>query len=411
MFNMIDNMANGIDTSDPFADYKAGVKINLKKVEDITKAILEKVIGVSKPKKIVTTTPENTFGRRCVDTVIFARYVVTMSKEHENKYLERHAVVIDRGVVVDVLPIPDAKAQYCGVVEEDLSIHHAIMPGLINCHTHAPMALMKGLGDDLPLHEWLSENIWPTEAKYLSYEFCIQGARLAILQMLKSGTTTFNDMYFFPEAVAAAANEAGIRALISCPIIEFPTPYAENAADYLQKAEEFITSVKKSPLIDAGIGPHAPYTVSDDTFTKVKELAEKHDTKIHLHLHETEAEVHASVTGAAPPSPKHLSDRKCRPLANLAHLGVASNRLLAVHMTAVDDSDVDTLSKNDVTVIHCPHSNLKLASGFCPVQRLANAGVTVALGTDSNASNNTLDMFGEMKTAATLAKAVAQDAT
>jgi len=276
---------------------------------------------------------------------------------------------------------------------------HVLIPGLINTHTHAAMSLMRGLADDLPLMRWLNEHIWPAEAKHVSPDFVLDGTRLAIAEMIRGGITCFNDMYFFPEATAAAAAEAGMKASIGMIALEFPTSYASDAQDYLEKGLAMRDQWKGTPLLSFCLAPHAPYTVSDSTFERIGILAEKLDVPIHVHLHETSEEVDTSARQTGQ-----------RPISRLASLGLLSPRLIAVHAVHLDREEISILANNGCHVAHCPSSNLKLASGIAPVSQLLDAGVNVALGTDGAASNNRLDMFEEMRTAALLAKAASNRA-
>jgi len=276
---------------------------------------------------------------------------------------------------------------------------HVLIPGLVNTHTHAAMTLMRGLADDLPLMRWLHEHIWPTEARHVSHEFVLDGTRLAIAEMIRGGTTCFNDMYFFPEATAAAAMEAGMRASIGMIALEFPTNYASDAQDYLAKGLAMRDQFKGKPNLSFCLAPHAPYTVSDATFDRIGVLAEKLDVPIHLHVNETRDEVNHSA-----------SETGRRPLSRLASLGLLGPRLIAVHAVHLEPAEISMLASHGCHVSHCPSSNLKLASGIAPVAELLDAGVNVALGTDGAASNNRLDMFEEMRLAALLAKATADRA-
>lgn len=330
-----------------------------------------------------------------IDTLIHARWVIPV--EPEGVY-EHHSVAVDQGRIVAVLPTEEAKARYRAAHAFDLG-GHALIPGLINAHTHAGMSLMRGLADDLRLMTWLSEHIWPAEGRWVSPEFVRDGTQLAIAEMLRGGTTCFNDMYFFPDEVARQAEQAGIRAVLGLIVIDFPTAWAQNADEYLHKGLELHDRVRNTPLVTTAFAPHAPYTVSDGPLEKVAMYAEELDVPIHIHVHETADEVAQSV-----------ETHGVRPIARLERLGLISPRLLAVHMTQLEPEEIDLFARSGAHIAHCPESNLKLASGFCPVAQLQEAGVNVALGTDSAASNNDLDMFGEMRTAALLAKGVAGDA-
>ncbi len=332
-----------------------------------------------------------------VETLIHARWIIPVVPD--NLVLEHHALAIDEGRIVAILPSAQADQQFQAKTVHRLD-HHALIPGLVNSHTHAAMSLMRGLADDLHLMDWLNNHIWPAEAKWVSPEFVYEGTQLAIAEMIRGGTTCFNDMYFFPEQTARAADHAGMRARVSLIMIDFPSAYAGNADEYLRKGLELHDQLHHHPLVGCAFGPHAPYTVSDAPLQRIVTLAEELDLQIQMHVHETAHE----VAEAANTSGK-------RPIERLKNLGLLSPRLQAVHMTQLTDEEIELIAKNRVHVVHCPESNLKLASGFCPVDKLIKAGINVALGTDGAASNNDLDLFGEMRMAALLAKAVSGDAS
>ncbi len=334
---------------------------------------------------------------RTVDLIVTGRWVVPV--EPEGVVLEHHAVVMDAGRIAAVLPAAEALRNYAAreVIPCD---RHALIPGLVNTHTHAAMSLMRGYADDLPLMQWLQDHIWPAEQKWVSPEFVRDGTLLAAAEMLAGGTTCFGDMFFFPDDVARAAVTAGIRAVVGMIVIEFPSAYASDCDDYLRKGIDFHDHYRDHPLVRTALAPHAPYTVSDEALGRIVTYAAELNVPVHMHVHETEAEVRESVARTG-----------VRPLARLERLGLLSPQLMAVHMTQIEQHEIAMLAAQGVHVLHCPESNMKLASGFCPVARLAAAGVNVALGTDGAASNNDLDMFGEMRSAALLAKAVAGDAS
>jgi len=332
-----------------------------------------------------------------VDTLIHAGWVIPV--EPEGVVLEQHSIAIKDGHIVAILPRTEAESQYQAETVVDKS-GHLLIPGLVNAHTHAAMSLMRGLADDMPLMTWLTEHIWPAEGKWVSPAFVRDGTRLAMAEMLRGGTTCFNEMYFYPDEVARQAEHAGIRAVVGLIVIDFPTAWAQNADEYLHKGLSVHDSIRGSSLVTTALAPHGPYTVSDEPLQKVVMYAEELDIPIHMHVHETTDEVQQGE-----------AQHGKRPLARLAELGITSPRLLAVHMTQLDEEEIAAYAAANGHVVHCPESNLKLASGFCPVQKLLDAGINVALGTDGAASNNDLDMFGEMRTAALLAKAVAGDAS
>lgn len=331
-----------------------------------------------------------------VDTLLNARWIIPV--EPEGTVLEDHALAIDAGRIVEILPQPQAEIKYSAAVNLSLPAH-TLIPGLINAHTHAAMSLLRGLADDLPLMAWLNDHIWPAETRWVSAEFIRDGTELAMTEMLRGGITCFNDMYFFPEVTARAARTCGMRACIGLIMIDFPSAWARNADEYLQKGLALHDDLRHDPLIRTALAPHSPYTVSDAPLERIRVLADQLDLPVHMHVHETAAEVEQG-----------LNQRGKRPLAHLDELGLVSPHLLAVHMTQLTASEIARSAQAGIHVIHCPESNLKLASGFCPVAQLDAAGVNVALGTDGAASNNDLDLFGEMRIAALLGKAIAGDA-
>ncbi len=330
-----------------------------------------------------------------VDQLIHARWVIPV--EPAGEVLPAHSLVVRDGRIAAVLPTELATRDYAATRVVHLP-RHALIPGFVNAHTHAAMSLFRGLADDLPLKIWLEEHVWPAEARWADREFVRDGTRLAIAEMLLGGTTCFNDMYFFPDEAAAAASEAGIRAVVGMILIGFPSAWARDAREYFANGQAVHDRYRGHPLIRTAFAPHAPYTVDDEALRQVAVLAEELDVPIHMHVHETAREVEEAVAATG-----------LRPLARLERLGLLSHRLLAVHMTALEAAEHRLLATAGVSIAHCPESNLKLASGFCPLGALAAAGVNCALGTDGAASNNDLDMLSELRTAALLAKAVAGD--
>lgn len=332
-----------------------------------------------------------------IDTLISPRWIIPV--EPADDVLEDHALAINDGRIIAILPKLEAFARYRAAVCVE-SPHHVLIPGLVNTHTHAAMTLLRGLADDLPLMEWLSQYIWPAEERWVSEAFVHDGTQLAMAEMLRGGVTCFNDMYFFPEAAASAVTACGMRACIGLIVIDFPSSWAKNADEYLNKGLALYPTLDQEPLLSAAFAPHGPYTVNPDALKYIQTLAEQRQIPIHMHVHETAAEVDEMVR-----------QQGCRPLQWLENLGLISERLLAVHMTQLTDPEIPWLAKHGVHVLHCPESNLKLASGFCPVAKLDAAGVNIALGTDGTASNNDLNMWGEMRSAALLAKGLAGDAS
>ncbi len=307
------------------------------------------------------------------------------------------AVVIAGERIVELLPRAEAIRKHPAAKFLHLP-DSLLMPGLVNAHGHAAMALFRGLADDMPLNTWLEQHIWPAEARWVSADFVADGTRLAIAEMLATGTTCFADMYFYSDVVATVARQARIRAQIAFPILEFATPWARDADEYLHKGLAVYDDNRGDPLLRIAFGPHAPYTVADATLERIATYTEELEASVHIHLHETAREVADAIATHGE-----------RPSARLQRFGLLSRTTQCVHMTQVDASDCELLATTGASVIHCPESNLKLASGFCPVHELRGAGIAVALGTDGAASNNDLDLFGEMQTAALLAKGLSGD--
>lgn len=334
---------------------------------------------------------------REIDSLLHARWIVPV--EPDGLVLHHHSLAIHEGRILELLPTAEAKQRYRARAVSHMP-EHLLIPGLVNAHTHAAMSLLRGLADDLHLTDWLQHHIWPAETRWVNEEFVHDGTQLAIAEMLRGGTTCFNDMYFFPDATARVSAACGMRATVGLILIDFPTAWADNPEEYLAKGLALHDEYRNDPLIGTAFAPHAPYTVSDAPLQRVRVLADELDIPVHMHVHETSYEVQEAVTATGQ-----------RPLARLQALDLLSPSLLAVHMTQLENDEIQALADAGARVVHCPESNLKLASGFCPVQQLDQAGVIVALGTDGAASNNDLDMLGEMRTAALLAKAVAGDAS
>lgn len=331
------------------------------------------------------------------DLLIEAGFVVPIVPH--GVVLEHHAVAVTSSRIVALLPIAEARTRFkpARTVSRPESV---LMPGMVNAHTHNPMTLLRGVADDLPLMEWLTQHIWPVEAAVIGPEFVADGMTLAIAEMLRGGTTCANENYFFPDVQAAVYKQHGFRALVGLPVIDFPTAWAKTSDEYFARAGEVHDQWRDDELIGTAFAPHAPYTVNDANFEHIRMLSDQLDIPVHLHTHETAQEISDS-----------LRDHGQRPLARLDRLGLVNDRLIAVHMTQLTDAEIQLCAERGVSVVHCPESNLKLASGFCPACALQRAGVNLAIGTDGCASNNDLDMFSETRTAAILAKAVAQDPT
>jgi 5-methylthioadenosine/S-adenosylhomocysteine deaminase len=326
------------------------------------------------------------------DLLVEARWVVPV--EPAGMLLERHAVAVREGRIVAVLPADEARRRYAAAETVTLA-EHALIPGLVNLHTHAAMTVMRGYADDKPLMSWLRDHIWPAEAAHASPEMVYDGTLLACAEMIAGGVTCANDMYFFPEDAARAFLDAGMRGVLGMIAVEFPTAYATGPDHYIAKGLAMRDRLAEEPLLSFCMAPHAPYTVSDATFTRIAVVAEELDVPIHVHLHETLEEIAES-----------LRRHGVRPLERLRGLGLATPRLIGVHGVHLTPREIDLLARNGCSIAHCPSSNLKLASGLAPVAALLDAGVNVGIGTDGAASNNRLDVFQEMRTAALLAKGV-----
>jgi len=329
--------------------------------------------------------------RTRVDLLIEPSWVIPV--EPAGVVLHDHAVALASGRISHVLP--RAQAQAALLPAERLPLPgSALIPGLVNVHTHAAMALMRGLADDLPLMEWLSKHVWPAEAKHVSDSFVYDGTLLACAEMLRGGVTCFNDMYFYPDMAGRAALQAGMRAALGIVIIEFPTAYAADAQDYLRKGLQARDELKSHSTLSFCLAPHSPYTVSDRHFEQIVTLADQLQIPIHVHLHETRSEIEES-----------LKQYGMRPLERLRRLGVVGPQTIAVHAVHLDDREIATLATLGASVAHCPASNLKLASGFARIGALLASGVNVALGTDGAASNNRLDVLADLRLAALVSKA------
>ncbi|MGV3739768.1 MAG: TRZ/ATZ family hydrolase [Gammaproteobacteria bacterium] len=330
-----------------------------------------------------------------IDQIAHAKWIITGEKNQP--VLENHALVIDKGVIQKIVPSHEAKQHYQAKQVDDYA-YHALLPGLINAHTHLGMNYFRGLGCDLMLMDWLNGYLWPAEKKWLSHEFVHDASLFAMAEMIRSGTTCFNDMFYFPEAIADAAITAGMRGFVSMHVIDFPTAWTKDTDESLEKGLEFYEKYHQQPLITPTLAPHAPYTVSDESFLRVLDLSKSLSLKINVHLHETKAEIEQSMT-----------QYQKRPIKRLHDLGFLSAQVLAIHAVQLDAEDLEILNETRSNIVHCPESNMKLASGVCPVVDLQNLGLNVALGTDSVASNNDLNMLNEMRTATFLAKVTRQD--
>ena len=332
-----------------------------------------------------------------IDSIIHAEWIVPVIPR--NTVLENHAVAIDQGEILAILPADQIERTYRAKKTWSLE-EQVLLPGLINSHGHAAMSLFRGMADDQPLHNWLNNHIWPAEQNWVSAEFVRGGSELAIAEMLLSGTTFCSDMYFFPDIFAQVSHQMGIRSQVCFPVMDFPTIWAQDADEYIHKGLQLQDDYRDSETVKIAFGPHAPYTVSDKPLERIAMLSEELDIPVHTHLHETRQELQDS-----------LKQYGKRPIKRLADLGLLSPSLQAVHATHLNEEDIRLLKQSNAHVIHCPESNMKLASGYCPTISLHEAGINIALGTDGCASNNDLDLFSEMRSAALVAKANSGDAS
>lgn len=333
--------------------------------------------------------------RQPVDLRVDARWIVPVEPAG---LLTGHAFLVDGGRIVAILPAAEASARYAARDTVSLGAH-VLIPGLVNAHTHTAMSLLRGIADDVPLRQWLEQQIWPREGRFVSPEFVFDGTLLGAAEMLRGGVTCCNDMYFHPEAAARAYEIAGMRALLGVPILDFPTPYAADADAYLARGLAARDAFRQVPQLSFALAPHAPYTVADATWSKIVMYAHQLDMPIETHLAETRDEVDAA-----------LAATRETPLARLHRLGVTGPNFIAIHAVHVSAADIALLAAQGCHVVHCPTSNMKLASGIAPVGALVASGVNVALGTDGAASNNRLDLFSEMRLASLLAKVATGDA-
>ncbi|MBK6981087.1 MAG: TRZ/ATZ family hydrolase [Betaproteobacteria bacterium] len=333
---------------------------------------------------------------READTLIHAAWIAPV--EPPGTLLADHSIAVRNGRIEALLPTAEAKGRITAKSEASLD-RHLLVPGLVNLHGHAAMALLRGVADDLPLMTWLKDHVWPAEAKHVGDEFVHDGSLLAAAEMLRGGVTCFNDMYFFPESTARAVLRAGMRASLGMIAVEFPSAYATDAAAYLHKGLATRDAYRGEDLLSFCLAPHAPYTVSDETLAKIATLAEEIDAPVHTHLHETAEEI-----------AQGLAQHGIRPLERLRRLGLVGPRLIAVHAVHLEAHEIDLLAREGSSIAHCPSSNLKLASGIAPIAACRAKGITVGLGTDGAASNNRLDVLGEMRLAALLAKGASGDA-
>jgi 5-methylthioadenosine/S-adenosylhomocysteine deaminase len=331
-----------------------------------------------------------------IDLLIHAKWIITC--EETNRMLTDHALAVKDGKIIAILPQQEAKNRFQATNIEQFETH-AILPGFINAHTHIAMNVFRGIADDLELMDWLTNHIWPAEKKWVSEALVSDASELAIAEMIRSGTTCFNDMYFFLQATAKVAERAGLRTHIGITIIDFPTEWAKNVDEYFAKGIAFYEEYKNHPRITATMAPQGTYTVKEKDLIRIKQVAEQYQLRTNIHCQETLSDIEGAIK---------LNGK--RPLRLLNDIGLVSPQLITIHMTQLDAHDFEILQAKGAHVVHCPESNMKLASGICPVEKLTKLGVNVALGTDGAASNNDLDMISEMRTAAFLAKLSTEDA-
>ncbi len=331
-----------------------------------------------------------------VDQLIIPRWLVPVVPR--GQVLENHGIAITGGVIEAIGPADELKGSLAAKEVLELP-NQVLLPGLVNAHTHSAMSLLRGVGDDLPLEQWLQDRIWPIEGEFADADFVGLGTDLAIAEMVRGGTTTANDMYFYPDVVGRRAKAQGFRMTVGMLVVDFPTRWASTSDEYFSRGLAVHDEFRNEKLITTALAGHAPYTVGDENLSRMAALSRQMGLKINIHLHETAAEVKDAQR-----------DTQLRPFARLRNLGLVNEHLIAVHMTQMDSEEIESCAENGVSVIHCPESNMKLASGICPVDALRQAGVNVGLGTDGAASNNDLDMFGEMRSAALLGKVAASDA-
>ncbi len=324
------------------------------------------------------------------DLIIKGKYLLPMNEKMQ--IIEDGAVVIVGDVIKETGKAEEIEKKF--TAKEIIDIGFGIvMPGMINTHTHSAMVYFRGLADDLPLDEWLNNYIWPAEAKYIKPNFVRSSSELACLEMIKSGITCFNDMYFFEEELGKIASKAGMRAVLGEAILDFPAPSYKNTEEAWQKIEKLIKQFKDDNLIKIALAPHSIYTCSKETLLRAKDLADKFNLSLHIHISETKKEVEEA---------KQKFGKS--PVEYLAEIGFLSDRVNASHSVWLSDNDLNIFQAKKVKVNHCPVSNMKLASGVAVLPKMLDRGITVGLGTDSAASNNTLDLFFDMRVCALLHK-------
>lgn len=323
-----------------------------------------------------------------VNSLIHSKYIVTMT----GTVLPNSSLAIDQGKIIAILPQAEIKKRYTALMEYDLP-EHVVMPGLVNAHTHLSMNLMRGLADDLKLHDWLQKHIWPAEAAVISPEFVKEGVLLAMAELIRGGVTCFSDGYFYMDELAEVVDQVGMRGVLAESFFKFNTPWTPNAEVAFARTEKLMAFCKNSPTVYPAIFPHAPYSTDLALLEKISTFAKKHGLLIHTHLLESKMEIDEC-----------LQEHGKRPVRHWHDLGLIGSSTVAAHMTHVNEEDLAIILAAGASVVHCPESNMKLASSILPVQKLLDMGINVCLGTDGAASNNDLDMFGEMKSATFLSK-------
>lgn len=330
-----------------------------------------------------------------IDQLIHSKWLIT--GEPKQPVLENQTLAIQNGKILEILSRENASKKYSAKQNLEYATH-AVLPGFINAHTHLAMNYFRGFADDLALMNWLNNFIWPAERKWVSHEFVRDASLLAMAEMIRCGTTCYNDMYFFLQATAEATEIAGLRGSIGITVINFPTAWAKDVDEYFAKGLEFLEQYKNHDKINITMAPQGIYTVEEKSLVRIKELADQHKIKINMHVQETADEVNQS-----------LQQTGLRPIKRLQDIGYISPQLIAVHMTQINEEDLEILAQGKPHIVHCPESNMKLASGACPVEQFQKIGLNVALGTDGAASNNDLDMMSEMRSAAFLSKLVTKN--
>lgn len=405
MLCVVDNVGHGLDADsalDNMDNFKLAQKQNVAKLERACMLALHALVKTPLPKELHLT---------YVHRLIYAKYIATV--DLSDRVITNGVVALDvQGQIVAVHAADgEASPKYSAPHVTQLN-DHLLTPGLVNAHTHAAMCLMRGFGDDLEMTTWLITKIWPAEAKCVSPEFVRFGTTCAVEEMLSSGTTCFLDFYFFPEEIAKVCGEAGMRVVVGMPVIAFPNAMAKDGGDHLRLAQEqFEKAEQYGDLVSFGIAPHAMYSVDESDVVKCKQLAAQHGAIFHTHLHETREEVESSLALNTKSPVCHRCNQASTPLANLDRLQLLDRTCSFAHCCHLSSEEIALLAAKECSVVHCPSSNLKLASGFCPTAKLVDAGVNVCIGTDGACSNNSLDMLAEMKLVALLGKGVAQDAT